>query len=279
MGFSTLSRWLRNAAGWSQEVAMYSRFTDRSRKVMQLANQEAQRFNHEYIGTEHILLGLIEEGNGVAANVLKNLNVDLKKVRPEVVRIIQRGPDADQVIMGRLPFPPRSKKVIEYAIEEARALHHNYVGTEHILLGLLREQEGVAAQVLMNLGVKFEEVRKEVLSLMSPSAPVGEVSPQLADVARRLKDLVNEALTCLKELKEKSHPGDCAPPIVIQSPGAVPLPQLEGSDPTGVLADHIGWLNAVKELAVAKHDFECAAELRAQIEKLQALRKKLSGES
>jgi len=146
------------------ETDMYERFTDRARKVMQLANQEAQRFNHEYIGTEHVLLGLIKEGSGVAANVLKNLDVDLRKIRLEVEKLVQSGPD--MVTMGKLPQTPRAKKVIEYSMEEARNLNHNYVGTEHILLGLLREQEGVAAQVLMNLGLKLDEVREEVLNLL-----------------------------------------------------------------------------------------------------------------
>jgi ATP-dependent Clp protease ATP-binding subunit ClpC len=151
---------------------MYERFTDRARKVMQLANQEAQRFNHEYIGTEHILLGLVKEGSGVAANVLKNLDVDLRKIRLEVEKLVQSGPE--MVTMGKLPQTPRAKKVIEYSMEEARNLNHNYVGTEHILLGLLREQEGVAAQVLMNLGLKLEEVREEVLNLLGHGAEGGE---------------------------------------------------------------------------------------------------------
>ncbi|MGP1310555.1 MAG: Clp protease N-terminal domain-containing protein, partial [Phycisphaerales bacterium] len=143
---------------------MFERFTDRARKVMALANQEAQRFNHEYIGTEHILLGLVKEGSGVGANVLKNLDVDLRKVRLEVEKLVKPGPE--MVTMGKLPQTPRAKKVIEYAIEEARNLNHNYVGTEHLLLGLLREHDGVAAQVLMNLGLKLEEVREEVLNLL-----------------------------------------------------------------------------------------------------------------
>src|SRR6202041_4004985 len=150
---------------------MYERFTDRARKVMQLANQEAQRFNHEYVGTEHVLLGLVKEGSGVAANVLKNLDVDLRKIRVEVEKIVQAGPD--MVTMGKLPQTPRAKKVIEYAIEEARNLNHNYVGTEHLLLGLLREQEGVAAQVLMNLNLKLEEVREEVLNLLGHGMDAG----------------------------------------------------------------------------------------------------------
>ena len=150
---------------------MFERFTDRARKVMALANQEAQRFNHEYIGTEHILLGLVKEGSGVGANVLKNLEVDLRKVRMEVEKLVKSGPD--MVPMQKLPQTPRAKKVIEFAIEEARNLNHNYVGTEHLLLGLLREQDGVAAQVLMNLGIKLEEVREEVLNLLDPGAAGG----------------------------------------------------------------------------------------------------------
>ncbi|MBL7221845.1 MAG: AAA family ATPase, partial [Phycisphaerae bacterium] len=143
---------------------MFERFTERARKVMALANQEAQRFNHEYIGTEHVLLGLIKEGSGVGANVLRNLGVDLPKVRMEIEKLVKAGPD--MVTMGKLPQTPRAKKVVEYAIEEARNLNHNYVGTEHLLLGLLREHDGVAAQVLLNLGLKLEEVRGEVLSLL-----------------------------------------------------------------------------------------------------------------
>src|SRR5918992_66944 len=165
---------------------MYERFTDRARKVMQLANQEAQRFNHEYIGTEHILLGLIKEGSGVAANVLKNLEVDLRKIRLEVEKLVQSGPD--MVTMGKLPQTPRAKKVIEYSMEEARNLNHNYVGTEHILLGLLREQEGVAAQVLMNLGLKLEEVREEVLNLLGHGLE-GEETGREKEIERAIQIL------------------------------------------------------------------------------------------
>jgi hypothetical protein len=163
---------------------VYARFTDRARKVMQLANQEAQRFNHEYIGTEHILLGLVKEGSGVAANVLKNLDIDLRKLRLEVEKIVQSGPDL--VTMGKLPQTPRAKKVIEYSIEEARNLNHNYVGTEHVLLGLLREQEGVAAQVLMNIGLKLADARKEVLTLLGTPGNLSRVGPSAAHPARRL---------------------------------------------------------------------------------------------
>jgi len=185
---------------------MFERFTDRARKVMALANQEAQRFNHEYIGTEHILLGLVKEGSGVGANVLKNLGVDLRKVRLEVEKVVKSGPE--MVTMGKLPQTPRAKRVIEYAIEEARQLNHNYVGTEHLLLGLLREQEGVAAQVLINLGLKLDDVREEVLNLLgagieaedvSASAPPSELAkkgksktPALDSFGRDLTDLARE---------------------------------------------------------------------------------------
>jgi ATP-dependent Clp protease ATP-binding subunit ClpC len=181
---------------------MYERFTDRARKVMQLANQEAQRFSHEYIGTEHILLGLVKEGSGVAANVLKNLDIDLRMIRLEVEKIVQAGPD--MVTMGKLPHTPRAKKVIEYAIEESRALNHNYVGTEHLLLGLLREQEGVASQVLMNLGLNLEDVREEVLNLLHHNLDASESrggtattkrgvpTPALDSVARDLTALARQ---------------------------------------------------------------------------------------
>ncbi len=161
---------------------MFERFTDRARKVMALANQEAQRFNHEYIGTEHILLGLVKEGSGVGATVLKNLDVDIKKLRLEVEKLVKSGPD--MVTMGKLPQTPRAKKVIEFAIEEARALNHNYVGTEHILLGLLRESEGIAAQVLMNLGLKLEDVRQEVLNLLGAGVDEGQAG--IADFGMKM---------------------------------------------------------------------------------------------
>ncbi|MCB9886083.1 MAG: ATP-dependent Clp protease ATP-binding subunit [Planctomycetes bacterium] len=146
---------------------MFDRFTDRAKKVMSFARQEAMKFNHEYIGTEHILLGLVQEGSGVAANVLKNMSIDLEKIRHEVEKIVKTGPS--MVTMGQLPFTPRAKKVLELSMEEASQLSHNYIGTEHLLLGLIRENEGIAAQVLMNLGVKLDEVREEVLEFLGAS--------------------------------------------------------------------------------------------------------------
>jgi ATP-dependent Clp protease ATP-binding subunit ClpC len=150
---------------------MFDRFTDRARKVMGLAKNEAQRLNHEYIGTEHILLGLVHEGSGVAANVLRNMGVDLKKIRQELEKVVKGS--ATLVSMGQLPFTPRAKKVLELSLEEASQLGHNYIGTEHLLLGLIKESEGIAARVLMNLGVKLDDVREEVLEFLG-----AEVGPE-----------------------------------------------------------------------------------------------------
>jgi len=161
---------------------MFDRFTDRARKVMGLARQEAQRFNHDYIGTEHILLGLIQEGSGVAADVLKNLDVDPKRIRQEIEKLVSHG--TTMVTMGQLPFTPRAKKVLELALEEASNLGHNYIGTEHLLLGLIREQEGIAAQVLQNLNVRLEDVREEVLELLGAEVS-GQETEEEAEPAQQ----------------------------------------------------------------------------------------------
>ena len=155
---------------------MFDRFTDRARKVMALARKEAQRFNHDFIGTEHILLGLIQEGSGVAANVLKNLGVEISKIRSEIEKNVQSGPS--MVTMGQLPFTPRAKKVLELSMEEANELGHNYIGTEHLLLGLIRENDGVAAQVLLDLNLKLEDVRFEVLELLGADSESESAIPQ-----------------------------------------------------------------------------------------------------
>lgn len=143
---------------------MYERFTDRANKVMQLAHQESQRLKHEHFGTEHILLGLIKEGSGVAAHILKNFNLNLRCIRLEVEKNIQSVPE--MVTMGELPQTSHAKKVIENAMEEAQLLNHNYVGTEHLLLRLLREEEGLAVKILEDLGLSIEETRNEVLNLL-----------------------------------------------------------------------------------------------------------------
>src|SRR3990167_4430431 len=147
---------------------MFDRFTERARKVIILAKEEAKRFNHDYIGTEHILLGLIKEGESVAAAVLQNLGLSLDTIRLEVEKLVQFGPST--IVSGDIPFTPKAKKVIELAMDEARRLGHNYIGTEHLLLGLIKEGEGVASHVLMNVGLDLNKVRSEVIKLLGSSA-------------------------------------------------------------------------------------------------------------
>ncbi len=149
----------------------FDKFTERARKVLTLAQEEAQRFNHNYIGTEHLLLGLVREGDGVAAKVLANMGVELNKVRSAVEFIIGRG---DRVVMGEIGLTPRAKKVIELAVDEARRLNHHYIGTEHLLLGLVREGEGIAAGVLESLGVSLDKVRAQVIHVLSQSSTYTE---------------------------------------------------------------------------------------------------------
>jgi ATP-dependent Clp protease ATP-binding subunit ClpC len=157
----------------------FNRFTERARKVILLAKEEAKRFNHDYIGTEHILLGLVKEGEGVAAAVLTSLGLDSENIREEVEKLVQ--PGLAKVLSDDIPFTPRAKKVIELAMDEARNLGHNYIGTEHLLLGLIREGDGVASQVLMNMGLDLKSVRDEVLNLLGSSvpgyAPAGDDNP------------------------------------------------------------------------------------------------------
>jgi ATP-dependent Clp protease ATP-binding subunit ClpC len=152
----------------------FDKFTERARKVLSLAQEEAQRFQHNYIGTEHLLLGLIRESEGVAAKVLLKLGVDLNKVRSAVEHIIGRG---DRIVLGQIGLTPRAKKVIELAVDEARRMNHHYIGTEHLLLGLMREGEGIAAGVLESLGVRLEKVRKETIAVLGGSSPEIQVTP------------------------------------------------------------------------------------------------------
>ena len=142
----------------------YDRFTERARKVLSLAQEEAQRLQHNYIGTEHLLLGLVREGEGVAAKVLSNLGVELNKVRSTIEFIVGRG---DRIVLGQIGLTPRAKRVIELAVDEAHRLNHHYIGTEHLLLGLVREGDGIAVGALESLGVNLEEVRMETIRVLN----------------------------------------------------------------------------------------------------------------
>jgi len=171
---------------------MFGRFTEKAQQVLVLAQEEARRLNHNFIGTEHLLLGLVREGSGIAARALQNMGVDLNKVRQEVENIIPKG---DKNPPQSISYTPRAKRVIELAIEESQNLGHNYVGTEHLLLGLLREGEGIAAQVLTNLGMDLKKARKEVIQLLggeesgSTSRPAKSTSPQTPTVDTFGRDL------------------------------------------------------------------------------------------
>ncbi len=173
---------------------MFERFTDRARRVVVLAQEEARMLSHNYIGTEHILLGLIHEGEGVAAKALESLDISLEAVRGQVEDIIGQGQQAPS---GHIPFTPRAKKVLELSLREALQLGHSYIGTEHILLGLIREGEGVAAQVLVKLGADLNRVRQQVIQLRqrlpgqggrdSSGAPAGESAPSSSAGARPVR--------------------------------------------------------------------------------------------
>ena len=159
---------------------MFNRFTERARKVIVYAKEEARRFNHDYIGTEHLLLGLVREGEGVAAAVLQKLGIDLETIRIEVEKMVQPGPQTQ--VLGDIPFTPRSKKALELSAEEARALGHNYIGTEHLLLGLVKEGEGMAYRVLLNLGLDLAKLRNEVMELLGSGIPgYGTQEPTKSD--------------------------------------------------------------------------------------------------
>ena len=167
------SRWIPIEPGTesSYAVCVFERFTDRARRVVVLAQEEARILNHNYIGTEHILLGLVHEGEGVAAMALESLEISLPDARAQVEEVIGHGGMAPS---GHIPFTPRAKKVLELSLRESRQLGHNYIGTEHILLGLIREGEGVAAQVLINLGADLSRVRQRVIQLVSDAGDVAQ---------------------------------------------------------------------------------------------------------
>ena len=172
---------------------MFDRFTDRARKAMGLAWQRARRLGHDYIGTEHVLLGLVEEGSGVASDVFKNLDVDPRRIRDAVEGMITRGdlPDAAR----QLPFTPRMRRALELALEEARGLGHDYIGTEHLLLGLIREKEGIAAQVLKSLNVSLDHVREEIFEILDgePHEDVDDPGPLTGRARTALEHASREA--------------------------------------------------------------------------------------
>jgi ATP-dependent Clp protease ATP-binding subunit ClpC len=184
---------------------MFERFTDRARRTVVLAQEEARLLQHNYIGTEHLLLGLVHEGEGVAAKALESLGIGLEAVRQQVEEIIGRGQYASS---GHIPFTPRAKKVLELALREAIQLGHNYIGTEHILLGLIREGDGVAAQVLVRLGADLNRTRQRVIEVLHGHAAevirVGSGGETLAD---RLASITSRLGAIERRLRESPGPG------------------------------------------------------------------------
>ena len=174
---------------------MFERFTERARQVVVLAQDEARALKHNYIGTEHILLGLLREEEGLAARVLESLDITVEEVRAQVARIVGQG---DEVTTGQIPFTPRAKKVLELALREALSLGHNYIGTEHILLGIVRENEGVAARILLDFDADAEKVRNEIFRMLGgpgkrPGA-TGPRGPVLDTEITRLRAAKDEAI-------------------------------------------------------------------------------------
>jgi ATP-dependent Clp protease ATP-binding subunit ClpA len=209
---------------------MFERFTDRARRVVVLAQEEARLLNHNYVGTEHILLGLAREREGVAAKALEVLGIRLEVLRSQVEEMIGQGQRAPT---GHIPFTPRAKKVLELSLREAKQLGHNYIGTEHILLGLSREGEGVAAKVLVKLGADFSRVRQQVIQLLSGSTAGGRAAAEQASARTRLV-----RMTVPEELREAE--------------------------------EQLAQVRREKEAAIDAEDFEKAAGLRDQERQLVA---------
>jgi ATP-dependent Clp protease ATP-binding subunit ClpA len=228
---------------------MFERFTDRARRVVVLAQDEARRLNHNYIGTEHILLGLLHEGEGVAARALQSLGISLQAVRQQVEEIIGRG---QQVPSGHIPFTPRAKKVLELSLRESLQLGHNYIGTEHILLGLIREGDGVAAQVLVKLGADLNRVREQVIQLLHGHQ--AEEPGPTSSVARELR-LLPAVEAHLEAIEQR----------------LTAIEQRVGSGPdTSDLDEQIAQVRREKEAAVDAQDYEQAVSLRNREKELLA---------
>jgi ATP-dependent Clp protease ATP-binding subunit ClpA len=231
---------------------MFQRFTDRARRVVVLAQEEARMLNHNYIGTEHILLGLIHEEEGVAAKALESLRIGLDVVRQQVEEIIGQGQGQRQ---GQIPFTPRAKKVLELSLREARQLGHTYIGTEHILLGLIREEEGVAAQVLVKLGADLNRVRQKVIQLLhgyqgeepisSGAAPGGLTRGRVPSDVRARVNALESRLSAIEQ-------------------------RLGTGPATGDLDEQIAQVRRDKESAIDSQDFERAGSLRDREQQLFA---------
>jgi ATP-dependent Clp protease ATP-binding subunit ClpA len=236
---------------------MFERFSDRARRVVVLAQDEARMLNHNYIGTEHILLGLIHEGDGVAAKALESLGISLDAVRQQVEEIIGQGQQAPS---GQIPYTRRAKKVLELSLREALALGHNYIGTEHILLGLIREGDGVAAQVLVALGCDLNRVRQRVIQLLHGRQ--GKQAPKLRSAGMRPGRARGRMRGLGAEIYERAE-------LIVSQLSAIE--QRVGAGPeVGDLERQIEQVRREKETAAAAEDYENAAALRDRERQLRA---------
>ncbi len=261
----TVYRWpLCERAAWTVtalppdgNVKMFERFTDRARRIVVLAQEEARMLNHDYIGTEHLLLGLIHEGEGVAAKALVSLGISLEAVRQQVEETIGHG-QPQHSKSGHIPFTPRAKKVLELSLRESQRLNHNYIGTEHILLGLIREGEGVGARVLMALGADVDRVRHAVIELLHGNP--GEKRASRA--GRRLPDFIDDIVDRLDLIAGRLA-------AIERRLGIEPEPL------TSELREYdaqIAGLRREKEVAIDAQDFTKAAALRDKEKELLARR-------
>jgi ATP-dependent Clp protease ATP-binding subunit ClpC len=233
---------------------MFERYTDRARRVVVLAQEEARMLNHNYIGTEHLLLGLIHEGEGVAAKALESLGISLAAVRQQVEAIIGQGPQAPY---GHIPFTPRAKKVLELAPREARALGHDYIGTEHILLGLIREGDGVAAQVLVALGADLNRVRQQVIQLLHGHQGKDVIGEGSRQGKRARAELLDDVLARVDSLDRR---------LAAIERWVGMRPALDDLD------QEIAQVRREKEAAIDRQDFDTAAATRDKEKQLLAAR-------
>jgi hypothetical protein len=231
---------------------MFERFTDRARRVVVLAQDEARMLNHKYIGTEHILLGLIHEGQGVAAKALESLGISLEAVRQQVEQIIGRG---EQAPSGHIPFTPRAKKVLELSLRESQQLGHDYIGTEHLLLGLIREGEGIAAQVLVRLGADLDRVRQQVIQLLH---------------GRQGKEPATWESSPGEPQRGRAPSGVPSGVAALESRLSALEQRVGTGPPTADLDEQIAQVRRDKESAIDSQDFEQAGSLRDRERQLLA---------
>jgi ATP-dependent Clp protease ATP-binding subunit ClpA len=268
---------------------MFERFSERARQVVVLAQEEARMLKHNYIGTEHVLLGLLREEEGLAARVLESLDVTLERVRAQVVRIVGSG---EEITSGQIPFTPRGKKVLELALRESLSLGHNYIGTEHILLGLARENEGVGARILLEFDADSEKIRTEVIRMLS--GPGGRRHAEIESTPSRQRLTTIDAgwlgglgplldrltIEIRDELGRKPDAGDlllalaCVPGTLVADAlrelgvdldalwGIVERDRLQRSRAQDELARHLTGVRRAKEQALEAQEFERAAQLR-----------------